>query len=106
MTMTNEEICREHRTAKAPQKQIGILAELNQVPRKEIVEILKEGGEKLPGNYYNKAPKKPAAPAEKKAPDQNNRAIVLRKMIVTTFGGSDPALLEAALVMYEEALKC
>lgn len=50
MTMTNEEICRDYRAAKAPSKQIRILAELNQCSRDKIKQILVEGGCKLPGN--------------------------------------------------------
>lgn len=105
MTMTNEEICREYRLAKQPAKQIDVLADLNQCPKKVIVEILRQAGEKLPGNYY-KAPKKPAAPAEEKPAEQNTRAAALRKMIVSTFGRDEAGLLETALMMYEEALKC
>lgn len=54
MTMTNEEICREYRTAKAPVKQIQILAELNQCDKNRIKQILIDGGEKLPGNMMPK----------------------------------------------------
>ena len=60
MTMTNEEICRDFRQAKAGTKQIGILAELNQCDKETIKRILVEGGEKLPGNMV--------APGERKAP--------------------------------------
>ena len=63
MTMTNEEICREYRTAKAPLKQIQILAELNACTKKEIVKILSDAGEQLPGNYIKK-PKQDAQPAK------------------------------------------
>ena len=45
MTMTNEEICREYRQAKRPKRQIGILADLNEVPRRDIVKILMAAGE-------------------------------------------------------------
>lgn len=54
MTMTNEEIIRDYKAAKAPSKQIAILAELNQCDREEIKQILVEGGCKLPGNCENK----------------------------------------------------
>lgn len=64
MTMTKEEIVRDYMQAKTPRKQIGILAELNACKKSEIVEILKEAGTKLPGNYYNKPPKPALAPAE------------------------------------------
>ena len=50
MTMTNEEICRDYRAAKAPSKQIRILAELNQCSRDKIKQILVAGGCKLLGN--------------------------------------------------------
>lgn len=74
MTMTNEEICRDYRTAKVPTRQIGILAELNQCSKDTIKKILVEGGCKLPGNMNapgTKKPKpepKPEIPAEKAAP--------------------------------------
>lgn len=50
LTMTPEDICKEYRTAKNRVKQIGVLAELNACSKKEIVDILQENGEKLPGN--------------------------------------------------------
>ncbi len=62
MTMTDEEICRDYRTAKAPTKQIGILAELNQCSKERIKQILVAGGCELPGNMRPK--KAPAAAAE------------------------------------------
>jgi len=60
MTMAPEEICREYRQAKAPTKQIQILADLNGCKKDEIKRILIDGGEKLPGNM--------TAPGERKAP--------------------------------------
>ena len=42
--MTNEEILRDYRLAKAPLKQIGILADLNQCSKQKIIDILREGG--------------------------------------------------------------
>ena len=56
MIMTNEEIVREYRQAKAPMKQIGILADENQCTKKEIVAILLEAGETVPKNFLNKPP--------------------------------------------------
>lgn len=50
MTMTNEEIIRDYKAAKAPSKQIHILADLNQCSRDKIKQILVAGGCKLPGN--------------------------------------------------------
>lgn len=67
MTMTNEEICRDYRTAKAPMKQIGILAELNQCDKNRIKQILMDGGEKLPGNMIPK-PKQTKDQAPKAEP--------------------------------------
>lgn len=49
MVMTEADICREYRTAKAPGKQIQILADLNGTDRKSILEILQRNGEKLDG---------------------------------------------------------
>lgn len=65
MTMTNEEICRDYRQAKKPMAQIGILAQLNNCGREKIVQILKDGGEELPGQYKPKpkGPRKPKAEA-------------------------------------------
>ena len=55
MTMTNEEIIRDYREAKAPMKQIGILADMNCCTRKEIVAILVDAGLKVP-KLYQKRP--------------------------------------------------
>lgn len=56
MIMSNEEIVREYRQAKAPMKQIWILADENQCTKKEIVAILLEAGETVPKNFLNKPP--------------------------------------------------
>lgn len=56
MTMTNEEIIRDYREAKAPMKQIGILADMNCCTRKEIVAILADAGLEIP-KQYQKRPK-------------------------------------------------
>ena len=56
MTMTNEEIIRDYREAKAPMKQIGILADMNCCTRKEIVAILADAGLEVP-KQYQKRPK-------------------------------------------------
>ena len=69
MTMTNEEICRDYRAAKAPTKQIQILAELNQCGKDKIKQILIEGGEKLPGNMMPK-PKAMTKPVTELTPKQ------------------------------------
>lgn len=54
MTMTPAEIAADYRQAKTPLKQIGILADLNQCSRKEIVDILREQGCELPKFYAKK----------------------------------------------------
>lgn len=63
MEMTPAEICSEYRQAAHKQKQIQILAELNACTKKEIVKILSDAGEQLPGNYYKK-PKQDAQPTK------------------------------------------
>jgi len=65
MTMTNEEICREYRQAKTPLKQIRILADLNGCTKREIADILREGGEELPAQFV-KGPPRPKAETERK----------------------------------------
>lgn len=62
MTMTNEEIIRDYKAAKAPSKQINILADLNQCDRKKIMEILVAGGCKLPGNCVGTKTKSKGVP--------------------------------------------
>ncbi len=54
MTMTPEEIVREYREAKSPMKQIGILADENACTKREIVRILLEAGEEVPGQFLRK----------------------------------------------------
>lgn len=51
MQMTNEEIIASYRKADKKFAQIRTLADLNVCKPMEIVEILKEAGEQLPGNY-------------------------------------------------------
>ena len=72
MTMTPEEICRDYKLAKKKQTQIGILADLNQCEKREIVRILAEAGMDLPGNYN----KKKTAPAAAKQTDTDHRDLV------------------------------
>lgn len=55
MLMTPEEIAREYRLSKTPQKQIGILADLNQCSKAVIKQILTDTGCKLPGNMGKRA---------------------------------------------------
>ncbi len=75
MVMTNEEILRDYRQAKSKFIQLGVLADLNQVDRKVIAQILADAGEELPGNYKGRprkdgqAPKsEPKKPTKKKEP--------------------------------------
>ncbi len=75
MTMTDEEICRDYRTAKTPTKQIGILADLNGCTKAEIKEILIAGGCELPGNMRPKAKKAQAAEQAEAVSDAINGAI-------------------------------
>ena len=62
MTMTKEEIIRDYKAAKAPSKQIAILAELNQCDREKIKQILVEGGCELPGNCVGTKTKSKGVP--------------------------------------------
>lgn len=76
MVMTNEEIIRDYRQAKSKFIQLGVLADLNQVDRKVIAQILADAGEELPGNYRGRPrndgqapktePKKQSKPASRK----------------------------------------
>ena len=78
MTMTNEEIARDYRTASNGLKQAHILADLNQCSVGQIVQILQEQGVKVDGRLTQKgkphaSPKKPekkpaTKPAEKPKP--------------------------------------
>ena len=49
--MTKQEIIQEYRAAKNKVKQIGILADLNQVDKQTIVTFLIDAGESVPGNF-------------------------------------------------------
>lgn len=60
MIMSAAEICAEYRQAKSPLKQIGILADENGCTRAEIVAILQDGGEELPGQYNRGKTPEPA----------------------------------------------
>lgn len=125
MMMTPEDICKEYRTAKSPLKQIGVLAELNTCSKKEIIKILTDNGEKLPGNVGPRKAaeatpgnvpeltaadvnykEKPETPEGRKVPLVNMDALrrlgIIRMLIVKAFGGSNAHELEAALLLYEE----
>ena len=51
MLMTKDEILRDYRAAKSKQNQIGVLADLNCCKARDIVNILLEAGEHVPGNF-------------------------------------------------------
>ena len=51
MVMTKDEILRDYRAAKSKQNQIGVLADLNCCKARDIVNILLEAGEHVPGNF-------------------------------------------------------
>lgn len=68
LKMTPYEICESYRTAKEPNKQIHILAQLNCTNEDFIVEVLKENGEPLRKRPYHRPTKKEAP--QKKAPDK------------------------------------
>lgn len=68
------EIVRDYKEAKDPFKQVGILADLNQVSRKEMAQLLAAQGCEVDGRYLainNAKRKKPEAP---KKPDQKAKA--------------------------------
>lgn len=48
MEMAESDIVKEYREAMYPQEQIGILADLNSVPRKQIVDVLIRNGVDVP----------------------------------------------------------
>lgn len=98
MTMTNEEICREYRMAKAPTKQIQILADLNGCKKDEIKQILIDGGEKLPGNMM---PKPKAAPKAMPVPDETATA----PMKLESVNRSDKAAIMAMKILRDRLMR-
>lgn len=72
MTMINEEIVRQYRTAKNPGKQIGILAELNATAPSAIRAILEAEGCELPqrGRPKTKEAPQPKAAETERAPEE------------------------------------
>lgn len=122
LTMTPEDICKEYRTAKSPLKQIGVLAELNACPKGEIIKVLRDNGEKLPGNVGPRKAaeadltaadvnyeEKPAAPEPCEVPAMDVDALcrlgVVKMLILKAFGGDRPHDLEDALLLYEDMRK-
>lgn len=81
MAMSNEEICREYRQAKDQRKQIGILADQNEMPKSAIVEILRASGEKVTGNYKPKRVET-AVPATKPETPETPRVVKDGKVIM------------------------
>ena len=77
--MTNEEIIRDYKQAAAPMKQIGILADLNQCSRQDIVKILREAGCELPKLYDKKKVEK--AVAEPELAVENPNSLDLREVM-------------------------
>lgn len=72
------EIVREYKEAKDPFKQVGILADLNQVSKKEMAQLLAAQGCEVDGRYLainNAKQKKPEAPkpAPKKTGEKADR---------------------------------
>ena len=63
MVMTNEEIVKEYLEAKAPMKQIGILADQNLCSKQDIVAVLVDAGCEVPKVFL---PKKKAETPEAK----------------------------------------
>ena len=70
MLMTVEEIVRDYRMSNKPQKQITVLADLNCTSRGEIARILRENGEKVPGNFGPRASHAAAQAQSDKKPAQ------------------------------------
>ena len=89
LVMTNEEICRDYRTAAAPLKQIQILADLNGCGKGIIKQILIDGGEKLPGNMMpkpKKQPEPPQAPDAAPAPEEKSSSLNIYRQAIATIG--------------------
>lgn len=86
MIMTNEEIVRDYRVAKNRTKQIGILADVNMCSKREIVEILLEMGEEVPGNFLSKGKKKAAVPEEEEPEQENPKQEEPKKTGLTVYG--------------------
>ncbi len=98
MTMTNEEICRDYRQAKAPTKQIQILADLNGCKKEQIKRILVDGGEKLPGNMM---PKPKAAPKALPVPDETATAPMKPELV----NRSDKAAVMAMRILRDRLMR-
>lgn len=77
MEMTELQIASEYRTGKDKSKTIKVLAELNAVTQRQIVEILQRQGEQLPGHWIEKLarPLKLAASVPATARDINDAVL-------------------------------
>ena len=62
MQYTESEIVREYKEAKYKYHEIGILADLNGVKRKDIIEILERNGVEIPQEYIENVAKKRGRP--------------------------------------------
>lgn len=99
MTMTNEEIVRDYKLAKAPSKQIKILAELNQCDRKKIIQILTDAGCKLPGNCVpNKTPKTKSHGVPLAAPEKKPESVEEKKPVQLPGAKNDDGKLQLSKV--------
>lgn len=77
MQMTEQEICKEYREAKDPNRQLTILAQLNTCEPGDILAILEKNGEPLKKRPYQRNPKpeKEATKKEEEIPASVFRAI-------------------------------
>ena len=73
LSMTPHEICESYRTAKDPNKQIKILAQLNCTNTDFIVQILKENNEPLKKRPYQRKEPTPYRPYKKEEAVNNTQ---------------------------------
>ena len=73
LSMTPHEICESYRTAKDPNKQIKILAQLNCTNTDCIVQILKENNEPLKKRPYQRKEPTPYRPYKKEEAVNNTQ---------------------------------
>ena len=73
LSMTPHEICESYRTAKDPNKQIKILAQLNCTNTDCIVQILKENNEPLKKRPYQRKEPTPYRPYKKEKAVNNTQ---------------------------------
>lgn len=80
LSMTPYEICESYRTAKDPNKQIKILAQLNCTNTDFIVQILKENNEPLKKRPYQKKEPTPYRPYKKEEAVNNTQEVKRAKL--------------------------